>query len=390
MKMSEIKKRNLETELYSCAQCGYCQDICPIYEAIPWESASPRGKLHWIKSSLSSGVLRPNTELGEDFSKRLFQCSLCGRCHEVCQTTIDTMKIWYTARSQTNLSGLLPKNLIPIIKNLKETRNPYGLEVDTRLDWTDYSDLDKVPLKEEAEIAYFVGCTTAFKGANHNIGYSTSQLLNHLDVNWTFLGEDEWCCGSPLLMAGEEEMAKEFATHNIDEIERRDIKLLLTGCPSCYRMWKMEIPELLGKKLSFDVKHTLEYFSKVIKEGKLAIPPSDESITYHDPCELSRLGGVVEEPREILNSFSRNFRELPEHGIDVRCCGGGGLLQATDNELRLSIAKYRLEQAKSVNADIITSACPACKLTILDAIRTTNDNVECLDLVEYLAKQLDL
>lgn len=388
--MSEIRERGLEEELYSCAQCGYCQDVCPIYTEIPWESASPRGKFYWIKNILTTGFLRPNVEIDEDFVNRIFQCTLCGRCHEVCQTMIDTMKLWYTARSEINHSGLRPKNLTAIVNNLDETKNPYGLEADMRLDWADYTGLDEVPEEDEAEIAYFVGCTTAFKGANHNIGYSTSQLLNHLGEDWTLLGEDEWCCGSPLLMAGEEEKAIEFAEHNIGEIERRDIEVLLTGCPSCYRMWKLEIPELLGRELSFTVKHSLELINQRIEEGKLTLPASDDRLTYHDPCELSRLGGVIEEPRGIMNALSGGFVELPEHGMDVRCCGGGGLLQATDNELRLSIAKYRLEQAKSVGANILTSACPACNLTFLDALRETEDEIEVLDLTEYITQRLNL
>jgi Fe-S oxidoreductase len=390
MKMSEIKSRGLEAELYSCAQCGYCQDVCPIYKEIPWESASPRGKLWWIKGILKTGFLRPNIEIDKNFANRLYQCTLCGRCHEVCQTMIDTMKIWHTARAEVTNSDLRPKSLTAIVNNLDEERNPYGLEADMRLDWADYTDLDVVPIEDEAEIAYFVGCTTAFKGANHNIGYSTAQLLNYLKENWTFLGADEWCCGSPLIMAGDEERAKEFAEHNIEEIERRGVRVLLTGCPSCYRMWKFEIPELLGRELSFTVKHTLEHISQRISEGRLTLPASDEKLTYHDPCELSRLGGVVDEPREILRRASEGFVEMPENGMDVRCCGGGGLLQATDNELRLSIAKYRLEQAKSVGAKILTSACPACNLTFLDAVRATGDDLEVIDLTEYIARRLGL
>ena len=122
----------------------------------------------------------------------------------------------------------------------------------------------------------------------------------------------------------------------------------------------------------------------------MTLPASDEKLTYHDPCELSRLGGVVDEPREILRRASEGFVEMPENGMDVRCCGGGGLLQATDNELRLSIAKYRLKQAKSVGAKILTSACPACNLTFLDAVRATGDDLEVIDLTEYIARQLGL
>jgi len=91
-----------------------------------------------------------------------------------------------------------------------------------------------------------------------------------------------------------------------------------------------------------------------------------------------------------LKAFSTDFVEMPEHGVDVRCCGGGGLLQATDNELRLSIAKRRLEQAKSVGAAVLTSACPACKATFLDALRSNGGDLEVLDVVEFVARRLGL
>ena len=84
MKLTEIDTRELERELYTCAQCGYCQDACTIYGEIPWESATPRGKLGWIKKILTKGILRENIEADENFTKRLFQCTLCGKCAEVC------------------------------------------------------------------------------------------------------------------------------------------------------------------------------------------------------------------------------------------------------------------------------------------------------------------
>ena len=388
--MNEIKKRELELDLYSCAQCGYCQDICPIYTEIPWESASPRGKLYWIKSIMTKGFLRPNIQADSDFVRRIYQCTLCGRCHEICQTSLDTMGIWNTTRAEIFISGQQPKNLTSITNNLEESKNPYGLDEDMRLDWADYTDLEEAPLEDEASIAYFVGCTTAFKGANHNTAYSIATILNHLEEDWTLLGEDEWCCGSPLIMAGDEISARKFAEHNIEQIENRSIKTLLTGCPSCYRMWKFEIKELLGIDFNFEVKHIIEHISESIEKGKLEPVLSRDKITYHDPCELSRLGGVLEEPRKILRSFSENFVETPENGMDVRCCGGGGLLQANDNDLRLSIAKYRLDQVESLDAEILTSACPSCNTTFLDVVRESNSDIEVLDLVEYVAQKLNL
>jgi len=113
-------------------------------------------------------------------------------------------------------------------------------------------------------------------------------------------------------------------------------------------------------------------------------------VIYHDPCELSRLGGVIEAPREALAKLAGSVLEFDERGIDVRCCGGGGLLQAVDNDMRLSIVKKRLDEAKEKGADILVSACPACKLAFMDGVREHKTGIEVLDLLELAARQLGL
>jgi Fe-S oxidoreductase len=91
-----------------------------------------------------------------------------------------------------------------------------------------------------------------------------------------------------------------------------------------------------------------------------------------------------------LKHIAGDFIELPENGIDVRCCGGGGLLQAANNDLRLSIIEKRLSQARDLGAEIVVSACPSCKLAFVDGVRASGDDIEILDLMELAARQLDL
>lgn len=390
LKLSEIDVRKLEHELYTCAQCGYCVDACPIYEEIPWESATPRGKLYWIKQILTTGILRENIKGDQNFVERIYQCTLCGRCHEVCQTSLDTVSIWNAARAEIFKNGQRPENLEALAEKIEEVKNPYGIDEDTRLDWADYTDYDDPPEKEQAEVCYFVGCTTAFKSANHETAHSISVILDHLEEDWTLLGEDEWCCGAPLQMSGDDEAVKRVALHNLKELTGRGIKLLITGCPSCYRMWKTEIPHLLNMELPFQVKHFTEYLSEKIENGALILPKGDDNVTYHDPCELARLCDIVEEPRVILKAATTRFQETREHGKDVRCCGGGGMLEATNNDLRVSICKYRLSQVEETGASILTSSCPSCNNTFIDAQRESDSDVEVLDIAVYVAQKLGL
>jgi Fe-S oxidoreductase len=95
-------------------------------------------------------------------------------------------------------------------------------------------------------------------------------------------------------------------------------------------------------------------------------------------------------PREALRVLAGDFLELPDHGMDVYCCGGGGLLQAANNDMRLAIVNRRLSQAVELGAEVMVSACPACKLAFVDGVRASDLDIEVLDLFELAARQMDL
>lgn len=386
-------------ELDTCAHCALCTENCPAYfdsktpNYAPGVRSSKAVKLYNKQFGLRARILgaRPITEEEvSDLSDSAFHCTLCGRCMETCPFGFQTHELWVRVREVVHDLGGSMSNVAMLEEMLGESQNPYGLEPEMRLDWADYTGLEEIPEKENAEIAYFVGCTTAFKGANHEVAYSIASILNELGEDWTLLGEEEWCCGSPHLLAGDEHGAREFAEHNVEALESRGVKRVITGCAGCFRVFKWEYPKLLGRKPAFEVVHAVEFLSEKLVSGEIKVEPVDEKVAYHDPCELSRLGGVIEAPRQALKYMVGDLVELPEHGMDVRCCGGGGLLQAANNDLRLAIVKRRLDQAKEIGVDILTSACPACKLAFVDGVRANGYDIEVLDLMELAARQLGL
>ncbi len=386
-------------ELDTCAHCALCTENCPAYfdsdvpNYAPGVRSSKAVRLYNKLFDLRARLLGPRPVTEEevvDLADSAFHCTLCGRCMETCPFGFQTHELWVRVREVVHdLDGTLP-NVGMLEEMLEESQNPYGLEPDMRLDWADYTDLEEVPEEDRAEVAYFVGCTTAFKGANHEVAFSIASILNEVGEDWTLLGEDEWCCGSPHLLAGDEHGAREYAEHNVEALESRGVKKVITGCAGCFRVFKWEYPKLLGRRPNFEVVHAVEYLRDKLVSGELKVEPSNEKVAYHDPCELSRLGGVIEAPREALKYLVGDFIELTEHGMDVRCCGGGGLLQAANNDLRLAIVKRRLDQAKEMGVEILTSACPACKLAFVDGVRASGDDLEVLDLMELAAMRLGL
>ncbi|TFG67067.1 MAG: (Fe-S)-binding protein, partial [Methanomassiliicoccus sp.] len=91
--MSEIEK-----DLDACLQCGYCRDTCPVYRQIGWESATPRGKVYYLKQIKNKTpvdtLLGRSPKIDEKFVERIFQCTSCAACEHNCHVEIDFAKLW--------------------------------------------------------------------------------------------------------------------------------------------------------------------------------------------------------------------------------------------------------------------------------------------------------
>ena len=73
------------------------------------------------------------------------------------------------------------------------------------------------------------------------------------------------------------------------------------------------------------------------------------SNTYHDPCQIARNGGIIDEPRYILHHLTDNYIEMSPDPRYNYCCGGGGGLVALGDEtldFRMKSAKVKTEQNK--------------------------------------------
>ena len=393
--VGKITRRQL-MELDTCAHCALCVDTCPTYSESKALNYSPAVRsalmlrMYERKRGLLSRIFPKEVKQSdvENLADSAFNCTLCGRCMENCPFGLQTHALWMRGRGIIHDLEGNPRNVARLENALAESKNPYGLDADTRLDWAEFAGLDELPRKDKAQVAYFVGCTTAFKGASQDIAASMVTILNRLREDWTVLGEDEWCCGSPLLLAGDEESARAYAEHNVESLVKRGIETVVTSCSGCFRTLKWEYPSLLGRKLPFEVIHAIEYIDEKISSGSLELNPINARVTYHDPCELGRMGGVLEAPRRLLKSFALDYVELPENGLDSRCCGGGGLLQSVNSDLRMKVIKKRLNQVKSSEASILTSGCPACKLAFIDGVKEGGLGIEVIDIVELVARQL--
>jgi len=248
----------------------------------------------------------------------------------------------------------------------------------------------KQRIKKRTEIAYFTGCVFSYMRRFAQIPKSFTLILNELGLNYTLLGPDELCCGNPLFLTGGHQLAEKLVRQNVKSIQDLGVEKLIMTCAGCYRSFKKEYPQIIGGELPFEVLHSSELLAQLLDEGKLKFKNKiEKSITYHDPCELGRHCGVYEEPRKILENIPRlEYVELPKAKSNCTCCGGGGMLKATNPELALKIASKKLDEAKSVGANTIVTGCAACKLNLTEAEAKFGAKTEVLDIVEVVANAL--
>jgi len=368
-------------------RCGYCRAQCPTWGQIGWESGSPRGRMQLIKM-----LLEHRGEPNEYVMSRLYECALCGYCLWRCPPGVKTTEAITAARAYLTERGLVPPGAEVAVRNVRESHSIYDLPAEARTDWIGYMGLEGlVRNARSAQVVYFPGCVSSMSGRAMSIASASSQILSALGLDWSLLGEDEWCCGNPLLLSGQVATAKEVAARNLRTLHAKGAKMLVTSCPGCARTFAQEYPRLAGET-GLRVMHITELLEKELASGRLKLgKPLEATVVYHDPCDLGRHLGLYEQPRAVLRSVpGSGLMEFQRNRATASCCGGGGMLKATYPEVALALAAKKLQEAQLIGADAIVSACPACKLNITDAIAASDSPIRMLDVTEVVAKAMGL
>jgi heterodisulfide reductase subunit D len=131
-----------------------------------------------------------------------------------------------------------------------------------------------------------------------------------------------------------------------------------------------------GQALPFDIIHITQLVQPHLRAGKLKLTKTLEAtLTYHDPCYLSRGTRVIDEPRRVLAQIpGARLVELPHSRELSRCCGAGGGIRRGLPEVSIQMAANLLDEAAGAGADILVIDCPACYERLHLAQRTLTGN----------------
>jgi heterodisulfide reductase subunit D len=367
-----------------------CVEVCPAVDASKDAHLSgvyrldELNKINRARTGLLKRIFRnraPTQEQLKEFSDKVYRCTLCGRCQEVCPAGISLKDIWVSLRQDLVHSEAYPKKVDLIRENLEESHNVFAEDNDERALWVE--DMPDAPehgyIKERAEIVYFTGCVSAYFPMAQNIPIALAEILEAAEVDFTLLGGDEWCCGFPLLGAGLRERAREHIEHNIEAVRQKGANRLVFACPSCYQMWREHYPR------GFSLSHVTELLRELLATGAVPLDELALTVTYHDPCDLGRGARVFEVPREILRFIPGvKLVELPANREDCSCCGGGGNLEMIDEDLSKDIARQKVEEVLSTGAEAVVTACQQCVRTMNTYVRRNKIPLKVLDIVQLV------
>jgi len=386
-------------DIYTCTECGRCQDACPAFATD--KPLSPKVVNEQMRDHLNDKASYINSGVEEEWSgpslvggiiaeATIWACTMCKACEESCPLFIDFIDRFVGMRRHLVLEkSSFPPELNNTFKNLETHGNPWGLSASMREDWADGLE---VPLMSESQekfdVLYWVGCAGALDDANKPVSQSMVKILKEAGIKFAILGKEETCTGDSARRLGNEYLFQILASQNIETFEKYGVKKIITQCPHCFNTFKNEYPQLDG---NYEVIHHTQFIAELLKEGKIKPKEGKEiDLTYHDSCYMGRHNGVYDSPRDILNSIPGvNLTEMPRSRENGFCCGAGGGRMWLE-ETTPKVNQNRVDEAASVQADTVATGCPFCKTMIRDGINETNrsEEMKTQDVAQLIAESL--
>lgn len=393
------------TQLEACTRCGICAAACPFYEATGDPHLAPVWKLDllrrayeqrwtlggWMRLALGIEKHIVDEQPGHWEEINFGGCSTCNRCSMACPMGIAVGRLLHELRDRLAEAGRLPTNLERVRETIGATRSVYDFPPEERAGWVEYMNdpPDDLYQRGSAGVVYFVGCVSSFTPRAQRIAEAFVRLLDHAGVIFTILGEGEACCGFPLRAAGMRAAADRVVAANLEAVRRAGAHTLVFTCPACRLMWRDEYaPHLSGVRLL----HASELLVELLASGRLRlVKPLDLAVTYHDPCDLGRNGGVYTAPRRVLRAIpGLRLIEASERRESGLCCGGGGDVEMVAPQAVRQVARQSAERLAAGGAGALATACPQCLRVFEEAYKTVRPEMKVLDITELLVRAAGL
>lgn len=421
----ELAKDPVFSESLRCIRCGACANVCPIYRLIGGHTYG-----HVYIGAI--GLILTLFYHGKENAREIVRnCLNCQACKAICASNIDLpyliKKVYQKILEQESIKPL--KNIFlsnvlknrrlfhfilrqaylaqkpiagnePMIRHLpsffEKSHGFRSLPIIARVPFRDrWESLYKPVDHPKYRVALFGGCAMDFIYPQQ--GEALMRLLQkeQTDVSYPL---DQTCCGLPVLMASEEETAREVAIQNLKAFKTKSYDYILTLCASCGSHLKENYPKILKEiDLSeFGVSDAWiqEFTSKIIDFSSFMVnvlkaTPDDfigdgKKVAYHAPCHLCRGLHVIHEPKTLLAAAGYTYVPVKDEQM---CCGFGGSYSVDFPEISSEILKRKLDQYQASGAGLLVTDCPGCVLQLRGGLDKRGSDIVVKHIVEAIAEK---
>jgi Fe-S oxidoreductase len=401
--------RDAAFQLEACVHCGQCAEAChfhlvtgdarytPAYKLRPMADAYRREKSPFAAARRLLGMAprEAGAQQLEKWCELLYDaCNLCGRCTLACPMGIDIAGLVRRAREGMSAAGFAPEDHYKAAERALDTGSPIGVRwpaLKRQIELQEKEAGVKIPV--DVEGADFLVVLSSIEV----IGYAEvlaalARIFRQAKVSWTIpsAGFEATNIG---VQIGSRDVAAALVGRVMEAAERLKVKTVISPeCGHAYSALRWEGANLLGRPLPFKVVQITELLDQLAREGRLRVRGKDRRrLTFHDPCQLVRRGGLGEAPRRLMNALSDDFAEMPGHGAASFCCGGGGGVSAIHRaeQLRFAAFERKKAQIEATGAQAVVTSCSNCRNVLEEAIEHRGMAVPVLGLTELVAQYLE-
>ena len=245
-------------DLYACAECGRCTNMCPatgtgktlspmnlivkLRDHLTEKGSALTSRSAWVPEVAFSGdnvlafksdAAPTDVELIGDVitQEEIWACTTCRNCEDQCPVMNEHVdKIIDLRRYLVMTKGEMPGDISRYMNNIERQNNPWGLNRANRVKWIEGME-DIIPVAEEKQtfdLLFWVGSMGSYDIRSQNIVKSFARIMHKAGIDFAILGNEELNSGDTARRLGNEYLFQELCTQNIEMFKSYNVKKIVT------------------------------------------------------------------------------------------------------------------------------------------------------------------
>ena len=397
----------LETTMENCAKCNTCSDACHLFQASghnemyrPLFRSEIFRRIYkkYVKKEpfarWRSGDVELNWRTVARLGELAYRCNVCRRCAQTCPIGVDNALI------SREIRKIFSQEMGITVPELHERGSMLQLKVGSSTGMTKKAVIDAVEFIDEdfsEETGYKFKTPWDVKGADILLIHNAGEILSWPDniaafsiifqaagLSWTLSSE---LAGYDSINYGvfyDDVQTARTALLHAQAAKNLGVKKIVFGeCGHAHKALTVIADRILPPGLQIPRESCFPLLRDIVLSGKIKFDPERNNfpVTMHDPCNVTRLMGIIKPQRDIVHKLCPQFREMNPHGAHNYCCGGGSgfavMSRSNITQWRCMVAgRKKFEQILNAFEDCrgpdvpkyVAAPCSNCKGQIRDLI----------------------